>query len=154
MDLVVVFHPPQPSGRIQACKLGSPKRALLAGGEHVQAIMGKYASEHQIIHLELPTMHKLLVVAPECLAVPCISESCLPSSFVDKVDIITPELVLRGFIVCLNMGGDHGDLWGDNIFGPYTKKKGISPMPRLEDGRLAHSAHRSSSIHLAPCFFK
>jgi hypothetical protein len=49
MDLVVVFHPPQPSGRIQACKLGSPKRALLARGEHVQAIMGKYASEHQII---------------------------------------------------------------------------------------------------------
>jgi hypothetical protein len=51
-------------------------------------------------------------------------------------------------------GGDHGDLWGDNIFGPYTKKKGVSPMARLEDGRLAHSAHGSSSIHLAPCFFK
>jgi hypothetical protein len=54
-------------------------------------------------------MHKLLVEAPECLLVPCISESCLPSSFIDKVDIVTPELVLRGFVVWLNMGGDHGD---------------------------------------------
>jgi hypothetical protein len=55
--------------------------------------------------LELPTMHKLLVVAPECLTVPRISESYLPSYFVDKVDIITLELVLHGFVVCLNMGG-------------------------------------------------
>jgi hypothetical protein len=58
--------------------------------------MGKYALEHQIIHLELPTMQKSL-------------ESCLPSSFIDKVDIITLELVLRGFVVCLNTGGDHCD---------------------------------------------
>jgi hypothetical protein len=36
----------------------------------------------------------------------------------------------------------------------YTKKKGVSLMARLEDVQLAHSAHRSSSIHLAPCFFK
>jgi hypothetical protein len=50
-------------------------------------------------------MHKLLVVAPECLTVPRISESYLPSYFVDKVDIITLELVLHGFVVCLNMGG-------------------------------------------------
>jgi hypothetical protein len=37
---------------------------------------------------------------------------------------------------------------------PYTKKKGIFPVARLEDVRLVRSAHRSSSIHLAPCFFK
>jgi hypothetical protein len=52
------------------------------------------------------------VVALERLAVLCISESCLPSSFIDKVDIITSELVLRCLVVCLNTGRDHGDFWG------------------------------------------
>jgi hypothetical protein len=66
-------------------------------------------SEHHIVHLKLPNMHKPLVVAPEHLAVSCISESCLPSSFVDEVDIITLDLVLHGFVICLNTGGDHGD---------------------------------------------
>jgi hypothetical protein len=36
----------------------------------------------------------------------------------------------------------------------YTKKKCVSPMARLEDVRFAHSVHKSSSIHLAPCYFK
>jgi hypothetical protein len=30
---------------------------------------------------------------------------------------------------------------------PYTKKKGVSPVARLGDVRLPHSAHGSSSIH-------
>jgi hypothetical protein len=47
-------------------------------------------------------MHKPLVVGPKHLAVPCILESCLPSSFVDEVDIITSDLVLHSFIVYLN----------------------------------------------------
>jgi hypothetical protein len=34
-------------------------------------------------------MHKLLVIASEHLIVPCILESCLPSSFIDVVNIIT-----------------------------------------------------------------
>jgi hypothetical protein len=76
-----------------------PERALPARGELVCAFMGEYAPEHQIVHLELPTMHEPLVIAPERLMIPCILESCLPSSLVDKVDIITPELVLRGFVV-------------------------------------------------------
>jgi hypothetical protein len=42
------------------------------GGELVYTFTGKYALEHQIVHLELPTMHNLLVVAPEHLVVPCI----------------------------------------------------------------------------------
>jgi hypothetical protein len=83
-----------------------PKRALPTGGELVKAFTRKYALEHQIVHLELATMHIPLVVALECLTVPCILESCLPSSFIDKVDIITSELVLRSFIVCLNTGGE------------------------------------------------
>jgi hypothetical protein len=104
MDLAVVFHPPQPGRRIQADKLMSPRKDPPSKGEElVQAFKGKYTSEHQIVHLELPTIHKSLVVALGHLTIPCISESCLPSSFIDKVNIITPEPVLRDFIVSLNM---------------------------------------------------
>jgi hypothetical protein len=110
--------------------------------------------ELQIVHLELPTLHKPLVVASERLAVPCISESCLPSLFIDEVDIITPELVLRGFIVCLNMGETMVISGGITASAPYTKKKGVSPVAQLKDVWLAHSVHESSSIHLAPYFFK
>jgi hypothetical protein len=85
------------------------ERTLPAGGELACAFTGKYASKHQIVHLELPTLQKLLVIAPERLAVPCILESCLPSSFIKEVDIIMLELVLHGFVVCLNMRGDRGD---------------------------------------------
>jgi hypothetical protein len=93
-----------------------PERTLPAGGELVQAFSGKYAPEHQIVHLELPTLQKPLVIALEHLAVQRILESCLPSCLIDQVNVITPELVLCGFIVCFNMGGDHGDFRGDNNF--------------------------------------
>jgi hypothetical protein len=43
---------------------------------------------------------------------------------------------------------------GTTALAPYTKKKGVSPVAWLEDVQLAHSTHRSSSIHLALCFFK
>jgi hypothetical protein len=66
--------------------------------------MGEYASKHQVTHLELPASHEPLAIAPELLTVPCISESCLASSLVDEVDVITSELVLRGFVVCLDTG--------------------------------------------------
>jgi hypothetical protein len=89
----------------------------------MQAFTGKYAPEYQIVHLELPIMHKPLVVASEHLAVPCILESCFPSFFVEKVDIIMPKLVLRSFVICLQMGGDHGDFWGDNNFGPIHQEE-------------------------------
>jgi hypothetical protein len=85
------------------------ERTLPVGGELVCTFMGKYVPEYQIVHLKLSTIHKLLVIVSEHLVVPCILESCLPSSFVDEVDIITPSLVLRGFVICLNMRGDHGD---------------------------------------------
>jgi hypothetical protein len=113
---------------LQTCVTQKGPSQRGGGGELVQAFTGKYAPEHQIIHLELPTIHKPLVVAPERLLVSCISESCLPSSFIDKVNIITQELVLHDFIVCLNTGGDHGDLWGGGVTAsaPYTKKKGVS----------------------------
>jgi hypothetical protein len=92
-----------------------PKRTLLVGGELVCAFTGEYASEHQIVHLELPTMHRPLVIASEHRTVSCILESYLPSSLIDKDDIITLELVLGDFVVCLDMGGDHGDFRVDTM---------------------------------------
>jgi hypothetical protein len=99
-------------------------------------------------------LHKPLVVAPELLAILCISESYLPSSFIDDVGIIMPELVLRDFIVCLNTRGDHGDFWGRNSFDPIHQKERCLPHGPLEDVSLAHSAHRRSLFQFAPCFFK
>jgi hypothetical protein len=43
---------------------------------------------------------------------------------------------------------------GRTTSAPYTKKNGVSPVAQLGDVRLPYSAYRSSSIHLAPCFFK
>jgi hypothetical protein len=100
-----------------------PERTILTGGEFVQAFSGKYVPEHQIAHLELPTMHKPLLIAPKRLVVPCILESCLLSCFVDQVNINALELVLCGFIVCLNMGGDHGDFLEDNSFSPIHQEE-------------------------------
>jgi hypothetical protein len=57
-------------------------------------------------------MQKPLVIAPERLMVSCILGSSLISCFIDQVNIIMSELVLRSFVICLDMGGDHGDLWG------------------------------------------
>jgi hypothetical protein len=68
-----------------------------------------------------------LVIAPEHLIVPCISESCLLSCFVNKVHIITSELIMCGFGVRLNTGGDHGDFWGDNNFGPIHQEERCLP---------------------------
>jgi hypothetical protein len=103
-------------------------------------------------------MHKPLVLTPKYMAVPCISKRCLPSCFINEVDIITSELVLYGFVVCLDTGGGGREImvtsWGMIASSPYTKKKDISPVAQLEDVRLAHSAHGSSSIHLVPSFFK
>jgi hypothetical protein len=74
-------------------------------------------------------MHEPLVIAPERLMVLCVSDSCLPSPIIDEVDIITLELVLRGFVVCLDMGGGgYGDLRGITASASYTKKKGVSPV--------------------------
>jgi hypothetical protein len=63
------------------------------------------------------------MVAPELLAVSCIFNSRLSSSFIDKVDIFTPELVLCGFVVCLDTEGAHGDLRGEDDLSPVNKKE-------------------------------
>jgi hypothetical protein len=96
---------------------------LPAGGELVCAFTGEYATEHQVVHLELPTMHEPLVIALERLMISCVLNSCLPSSLIDEVDIIMSELVLRGFVVCLDVGRDHGDFRGDNDLSPVHQEE-------------------------------
>jgi hypothetical protein len=87
----------------RAAYLGHAEGALPARGELVSSFSSENPPEHQIVQLELSAAHEPLLVAFECLAVPCIFNSRLPSSFIDEVDILTPELVLRGFVVCLDM---------------------------------------------------
>jgi hypothetical protein len=57
-------------------------------------------------------MPEQLMIAPESVALQCILDSCLRSLLVNEVDVITPELVLRGFVVCLDTKGTHGDIRG------------------------------------------
>jgi hypothetical protein len=87
----------------RSAHLGYPVGTFPVGGKFVHALPVNHTPEDQIIHLELSASHEPLVVAPERLSVACIFNSNLPSSLVDQVDILTPELVLRGFVVCLDM---------------------------------------------------
>jgi hypothetical protein len=86
----------------RAADLDHSEGALPVGGELVSTISSEHPLEHQIIHLELSAMHEPLLVVFECLAVPCIFYSRLSSSLIDEVDIFTPELVLCGFVVCMD----------------------------------------------------
>jgi hypothetical protein len=98
--------------------LGHSEGALPAGGELVSTLSIEHPSEHQIVHLELYATHEPLFIEFVCLAVPCIFDSRLPSSLIDEVDIFTPELILRGFIVCLDTYGAHGDFRGEDGLSP------------------------------------
>jgi hypothetical protein len=100
-------------------------------------------------------MHELLVVAPKWLMVSYVLDSCLPSSRVDEVNVTSSELVLHGFVICLETGGEPMVISGGRTaLASYTNKKGVSPMAQLGDVQLAQSSHGTSSIHLAPCFSK
>jgi hypothetical protein len=89
--------------------LGHAEGALPAGGELVSSFSSEHPSEHQNIHLELSATHESLLVALESLTVSCIFNSRLPSSFIDEVDILAPELVMHGFVIDLGTYGAHGD---------------------------------------------
>jgi hypothetical protein len=82
--------------------LGHTEGALPAGGELVSSFLSEHPPEHQIVHLKLSTTHEPLLVTFECLVVSCIFNKRLPSFFIDEVDILMPELVLRGFVICLD----------------------------------------------------
>jgi hypothetical protein len=100
---------------------------LPAGEEFICAYTGEYTPEHEAAHLELPATHEPLVIAPEHLMVPCFLDSCLPSSLINEVDVITPELVLRGFVICLDTGGTHGDFWGKDSLSSVHQEERCLP---------------------------
>jgi hypothetical protein len=128
--------------------------ALSAGGELISTLSSEHASEHQILNLELSATHEPLLVAFECLTVPCIfivdclllssmrsissrrSWSCTASSYAWTH---REPMVTSGRRTTL---------------APFTMKKDISPVARLGDVRFPHIAHVSSSIHLLSYFFK
>jgi hypothetical protein len=107
-----------------AAHLGYSERTLLADRELISTFLSKLAPEHQIVHLELSAMHEPLMIVLECLAVPHIFNSGLPSSLIDEVDVIMPELVLHGFIICLDTEGAHGDLRGEDDLSPIHQEEG------------------------------
>jgi hypothetical protein len=86
----------------RAADLGHQEGGVPAGGELVNTLSSEHLPEHQIIHLELFAMHEPLLITFEYLAVPCIFYSRLLSSLIDEVNIFTLELVLCGFITCLD----------------------------------------------------
>jgi hypothetical protein len=110
--------------------LGYPEGTFPAGKKFVHALLIKHPPKDQIIHLELPALHEPLVVAPERLPVVCIFNNRLSSLLIDQVDILTPELVLRGFVVCLDTQRAHGDFGG---------KEGLSPIHH-EEMHLSHGS--------------
>jgi hypothetical protein len=83
--------------------LGHAEGALPADGELVSSLSSEHPPEHQIVFLELSAAHEPLLIAFECLTAPCIFNIRLSSPFIDEVNILAPELVLCGFIVCLDM---------------------------------------------------
>jgi hypothetical protein len=62
----------------RVANLGHAEGALPVRGELVSSFSSEHPPEHQIIHLELSTAYELLLVAFECLVVPCIFNSRLP----------------------------------------------------------------------------
>jgi hypothetical protein len=127
----------------KAVDLCHPEGTLPTGGEFVATLPREHRPEHYIVHLELSATHEPLMIMLYRLAVPCIFYCRIPSSLIDEDDIFTPELVLRGYVICLNTEGAHGD----------TKKKGVSPVARLLMSNypiMRTEAHQSTSCHVSP----
>jgi hypothetical protein len=68
-------------------------------------------------------MHEPLVVAPERLVVPCISDRRSPSAFVDEVHVLTPQLFLHKPIKRLGPWGAHKGFRGKAGFGPVDQEE-------------------------------
>jgi hypothetical protein len=58
-----------------------------AGGELVEPFSVQNSPQNQVPNFKLSTMHELLVVAPERLVVPCISDCCSLPVLVDEVHV-------------------------------------------------------------------
>jgi hypothetical protein len=102
----------------RSAHLGYAVGTFPVGEKFIHALPAKHPPEDQIIHLELPALHEPLVVASERLPVACIFNSSLPFSLIDQVDILTPELVPRDFIICLDTQRAHCDFRGKDDLSP------------------------------------
>ena len=78
------------SGPAYLCNL---ERPLPAGGEFVEPRSVQDPSEDEVASPELPTVHELLMIAPERLVVACISDCCSPPSLVNEVHVVAPQLL-------------------------------------------------------------
>ena len=68
-------------------------------------------------------MHKLFMVAPEHLVVSCISDGCLPPSFINEVHVVAPQLFLQRFIKSSDLRRAQVDFWGKACFGPVDQEE-------------------------------
>ena len=87
------------SGQAYLC---NPEGPLPAGEEFVEPYSVQNPPQDEVASPELPTVHEPLMIAPERLVVACISDCCSPSSFVNEVHIVTPQLLLHGFVKSLD----------------------------------------------------
>ena len=63
---------------------------LPAEGEFMEPYSVLDSPQDEVASLELPAVHKPLMIAPERLVVACISDCCSPPSFANEVHIVTP----------------------------------------------------------------
>ena len=83
------------SGPAYFCNLKGP---LPARGEFVEPRSVQDPPQDEVASPELPTLHELLMIAPERLVVVCISDCCSPPSLVNEVHVVAPQLLLHGFV--------------------------------------------------------
>ena len=85
------------SGPAYLCNLEGP-----AGGEFVEPFSVQDPSEDEVASPELHTVHEPLMIAPERLVVACLSDCCSPPSLINGVHVVTPQLLLHGFVKVLD----------------------------------------------------
>ena len=70
--------------------LYNPEGPLPAGGEFVEPCSAQDPPQDEVASPEFPTLHELLMIAPERLVVACILDCYSPPSFVNEVHIVMP----------------------------------------------------------------
>ena len=89
-------------GPAYLCNLEGP---LPAGGELVEPCSVQDPPQDEVASPELPTLHELLIIAPERLVVACILDCCSPPSLINEVHILALLLFLHRFIKSLDPWG-------------------------------------------------
>jgi hypothetical protein len=169
MDLVVVFYLPPPGRHIQAGKLVLPRKDPPSGGRacagRQTCVTQKGPSQQGGELVQTLPNHPL---GAAYYAQTASDSTRAPSGTVHFGELLAILIRQQGQHHHARVGParlrhmpEHGGGGGTMVISggttssaPKTKKKDVSPMAWLEDVRFTHSAHKSSSIHLAPCFFR